>query len=146
MSYAQGFPFIIISAELKHANAEQNAFTTNMLAHALRAKRIPFDSCLGRYKGALEVSFRICLNQYDIEECNRVVELVDGLAHEYQQESILLVRPGGLAAFYYPDTGEVVCAGVWRRATEHELSGESPDYTLIGGEFFLVSEESGDES
>ena len=146
MSYAPGFPFIIISAELKHADEEQNAFTTNMLAHALRAKRLTFDRCLGRYKGELEVSFRICLNQYAIEECNRVIDLVAGLAYEYQQESILLVSPDGLASFYYPDTGEVVCAGVWRRATEHELSGESPDYTLIGGEFFVVSEESGDES
>ena len=145
MSYAPGFPFIIISAELKHADEEQNAFTTNMLAFALRAKRITFDSCLGRYKGELEVSFRICLNQYAIEECNRVIDLVAGLAYEYQQESILLVSPDGLASFYYPDTGEVVCAGVWRRATEHELSGESPDYTLIGGEFFVVGEKSGDE-
>ena len=70
MSYVPGFPFIIISAELKHADEEQNAFTTNMLAHALRAKRLTFDRCLGRYKGEREVSFRICLNQYDIEECN----------------------------------------------------------------------------
>jgi len=146
MSYAPGFPFIIISAELKHADEEQNAFTTNLLAHALRVERLTFDSCLGRYKGALEGSFRICLSQYSIEDCNRVIELVEGLAHEYQQESILLVSPGGLASFYYPDTGEVVCAGVWRRATDHELSGESPDYTLIGGEFFVVSEESGDGS
>ena len=146
MSYAPGFPLIIISAELKHADAEQNAFTTNLLAFALRAKRIPFDSCLGRYKGELEVSFRICLNQYDIEELNRVIELVEGLAYEYQQESILLVSPGGLASFYYPDTGESVCAGVWRRAADHELAGASPDYTLIGGEFFVVREESGDAS
>ena len=146
MSYATGFPFFIISAELKHADNEQNEFTTNLLAHALRVERLTFDLCLGRYKGALEVSFRICLNQYDIEECNRVVELAAGWAHEYQQESILLVSPDGLASFYYPDTGEVVCAGVWRRATDHELSGESPDYTLIGGEFFVVSEESGDGS
>src|SRR5690554_6938140 len=135
-AHAPGFPFIMVSAERVENTAEENAFDTELMAAYLRREGVTYDRCLGQYNATREVSFRVCLDANDDQEVIRVVELVQKLARGFRQESVLAVRPDGGATLVYAEHAEYL--GQWSRCDESDLQGESPDFTLIDGEHFIV--------
>lgn len=135
-AHAPGFPFLMLSAERVENTPEENAFDTELLAAYLRREGVTYDRCLGQYDGTREVSFRICLDAHDGNEAIRVAGLVQKLARGFRQESVLAVRPDGGATLVYAEHAEYL--GQWSRCDESDLQGESPDFTLIDGEHFIV--------
>jgi len=135
-AHAPGFPFLVLSAERVENTPEENAFDTELMAAYLRREGVTYDRCLGQYDGTREVSFRVCLDANDDQEVIRVVELVQKLARGFRQESVLAVRPDGGATLVYAEHAEYL--GQWSRCDESDLQGESPDFTLIDGEHFIV--------
>lgn len=136
-AHAPGFPFLILSAERVENTPEENAFDTELMAAYLRREGVTYDRCLGQYNGTREVSFRVCLDANgDADEVIRTVELVRKLAQGFRQESVLAVCPKGKATLVYAEHTEYL--GQWSRCDESDLQGESPDFTLIGDEHFIV--------
>lgn len=135
-AHAPGFPFLMVSAERTENTPEENAFDTELMAAYLRREGVTYDRCRGQYDGTREVSFRVCLDANGGEEAIRVAELVQRLARGFRQESVLAVRPDGGATLVYAEHAEYL--GQWSRCDESDLQGESPDFTLIDGEHFIV--------
>ena len=135
-AHAPGFPFFMVSAERVENTPEENAFDTELMAAYLRREGVTYDRCLGQYDGIREVSFRVCLDANDANEAIRVADLVQKLARGFRQESVLAVRPDGGAILVYAEHSEYL--GQWSRCEESDLQGESPDFTLIDGEYFIV--------
>lgn len=135
-AHAPGFSFLMVSAERVENTPEENAFDTELMAAYLRREGVTYDRCLGQYDGTREVSFRVCLDAHDTRETSRVVGLVQRLARRFLQESVLLVCPDGEATLVYADRTKYL--GQWSRCDESDLQDESPDFTRIGDEYFIV--------
>lgn len=135
-AHAPGFPFLMLSAERVENTPEENAFDTELMAAYLRREGVAYDRCLGQYDGTREVSFRVCLDANDGNEAIRVADLVQKLARGFRQESVLAVTATGKATLVYADHAEYL--GQWSRCDESDLQGESPDFTRIDHEYFIV--------
>lgn len=125
---------IILSAELSECSTHENEQRTSELRGRLHSLLVGnliagYRQVQGCYKGSVEQSYLVTLRD---DGLNMGISLAL-LAKEYEQESILMIRPTGTTTLIFMN-GDVCELGYWQPIELVSGYGKMPDsYTIDGG-------------
>lgn len=122
--------FFIISAERFNLSKEENAKRTMAMAATLLHEGADFIACHGVYKGTAERSFMV------MDTGLATACLIELLAQDYEQESVLEVREGKATLVYFDDTKPEYLGdfGLHNGAVDGLEA-----YTKVGSKVFVVT-------
>lgn len=123
--------FTVISAEREALADETNRLRTVMLTERLSDEGFPFLPVRGSYKGRPEASFVVPVR--GIAD----LQIVQRLAAEFLQESILYVSEAGRAELLFTSGQTVTYIGTWQ-PVDLEQAAELDAFTKVGERFYAV--------
>jgi len=123
---------VILSGELSSLSSTENTRRTTLLNDMIAELRLPFKGSAGVYKGTIEKSFVVVVNdQADIDT-------LAGFAFKsFGQESILHQDSNQLARLIYSD-GRTETLGKLVQVPK-ELAETLDNYTLMDGKFYTTT-------
>lgn len=122
--------FFIISAERFNLSKEENAKRTMTMVSTLLHEGADFIACHGVYKGTAERSFMV-MDAGLQTDC-----LIELLAQDYEQESVLEVREMKATLIYFDDTNPEYLGDFGLH--NGDVDGLEA-YTKVGSKVFVVT-------
>ena len=123
---------IILSAELPRLDYYVNQDRTTLLRNMLIDIGLPFRSVRGFYKGTMEHSFLVVINDMTLFETVR-----DFAFKTFEQESILYQESSGLCSLIYND--ETVQNLGKMHLVNEETAKMKDSYTQIDDKFYITA-------